>query len=125
MMDGLRSRQKIDREMPHPVQRILLSDPDQQIRIAYLKQSFHGVVEPGQAQYLHGASSVIGIHVTVESSVEQDISGLCAGAPGETGLDEAACQHDGGVALPVTMARAVRAAFQCFDTACNRPVLMR
>ena len=125
MIDGAGGRLKIEREMPHRIQRISLCNSDKKIRVVYTKMPFHGIVMPGQAQYLNSAPTTINIHVTVESSVKQDIAGLCRSTPRETCLGKASRQHDRGVALQVTVAWAIRASDQSFEAGCNRSVVMR
>jgi hypothetical protein len=110
--------------MPHRLERILLRNPDQGIRIMNAKMSFHGIVEPRQAQDLYLAAPMVDIHVTVESSVQQHVPRVRTSPSGEAGLGQASGQHDGGVALEVAMTRSVRSTFQFFDARSDRPVLM-
>ena len=59
MARGSVRRLKIGREMPHRLERILLRNPDQGIRIVNPKMSFHGIVEPWKAQDLYLAAPVV------------------------------------------------------------------
>src|ERR1700722_17230365 len=86
MARGSVRRLKIGREMPHRLERILLRNPDQGIRIVNPKMSFHGIVEPWKAQDLYLAAPVVDIHMTVESPVQQHVSRLCTSPSGEAGL---------------------------------------
>jgi hypothetical protein len=79
-------RQKTERKMSHRIQGIRFGDSDQKIRIVNTKMPFHGIAKPRQAQYLQRARSVVDIHMTVETAVKQDITGLCRSAARETGL---------------------------------------
>jgi hypothetical protein len=115
---------KVEREITHRLEGIPLGNSDEGIRVSDAKMSFDCIVKPGQAQYLQRALTMIDIHVTVEPTMQQDISGYCIGASRETRLGCATRQHDRGVPLPVTMARAVRISLQSFDTRRYRSKLM-
>jgi len=117
-------RLQVESEMPHRFKGISFRNTDEGIGIMNAIMPLHRVVEPGQAQYLYSAVTVVDIHVAVEAAVKQNISGPRSGPSPETRLRQTSRQYNRGVPLEVAMAWAIRSIFELFHAGSDGPILM-
>src|SRR6185437_12660226 len=82
-----------------------LCQPRQRVRVCDVKLPLDGVMPPWQTQNLERPPTPCDVHVTVETPVEQDMSGLGVHAPCEADFRERAPEEDRSVPLVVMMPR--------------------